>query len=186
MGKEDLIVDNPLLLTSLFKSGVFFIPEQKNTEELIQESEPSNSGENPVSEITSIDSNIETKAAELEVQIPDTDVIHIVAELGTSAYRTEIIPNTMNAIGKLLKGGMPGFEIIDFKDLAIPLEDYVQRVSPRTKLVIWASESPETEGLKNQSKRILLLSMPSVMLSSQEKKADHWNRIKAFFLENQG
>ena len=186
MGKEDLIVDNPLLLTSLYNTGVFFIPEQGNTEKLVQESESDKSEEKTNLEPAAIELNNETTVSEPKIFIPDTDVIHLVAELGTSPYRTETIPNAMNAIGKLLNAGIPRFEIIDIDKLEIPLEEYVQKIPPHTKLVIWSSETLENGELKEQSQRILSLSMPSEMLSSQEKKADHWNRIKSFFLTNVG
>lgn len=186
MGKEDLIVDNPLLLTSLFNTGVFFIPEQGNTEKLSVETETKKVEEKAELEQITNEVKNEPLTSESKILIPDTDVIHLVAELGKSPYRTETIPNAMNAIGKLLKTGIPRFEIIDIDELEVPIQEYIQKVPLHVKLIIWSSETPENEEIKKQSERLLSLSMPSVMLSSQERKADHWNRIKSFFLTNVG
>ena len=42
MGKEDLIVDNPLLLTSLFGKGVFALTTEMENKEITEESESDN------------------------------------------------------------------------------------------------------------------------------------------------
>jgi hypothetical protein len=221
MGKEDLIVDNPLLLTSLFGKGIFAIPDEGNgvktpanpnpkSEQNEEVSAtplvsippasaaqiPAESEQNEDVSATPLVSIPPASAAQIPaeseqnedvsatplVSIPPVEVIHIVVETGNSPYKTETIPNAMNALGKLLNNKVPSFVILDVSELAIDIDAYVQLVPPSTKIVLWAAESPESQKIKSDSNRILILSMPSVMLSSQERKADHWNRIKAFFI----
>ena len=171
MGKEDLIVDNPLLLTSLFGKGIFAIPDEGNGIKTPTKPKP----------IT--EQNEEGSATPL-VSIPLVEVIHIVVETGNSPYKTETIPNAMNALGKILNNVVPSFVILDLSELGVDVAAYIQRVPPNTKIVLWAAESPESQKIKSDTQRILILSMPSVMLSSKDKKADHWNRIKAFFVQS--
>ena len=223
MGKEDLIVDNPLLLTSLFGKGIFAIPDEGNgiktptklkpvtepNEEIpatplvsIPPSSaaelPAKSAQNEEIPATALDSIPPVGAAETLVKseqkeegsatplgsIPPVEVIHIVVETGNSPYKTETIPNAMKALGKILNNVVPSFVILDLSELGVDVAAYIQRVPPNTKIVLWAAESPESQKIKSDAQRILILSMPSVMLSSQEKKADHWNRIKAFFVQS--
>ena len=197
MGKEDLIVDNPLLLTSLFGKGIFAIPDEGNglkpptkPESITEQNE-----EVSVTPVVSIPpasaAEIPSKSEQKEeipatplVSIPPVEVIHIVVETGNSPYKTETIPNAMKALGKMLNNRVPSFVILDLSELGVDVAVYIQRVPPNTKIVLWAAESPESQKIKADSQRILLLSMPSVMLSSQERKADHWNRIKAFFIQS--
>jgi hypothetical protein len=195
MGKEDLIVDNPLLLTSLFGKGIFAIPDEGNGVKTPANPNPKSEQNEDVSATPLVSippasaAQIPAKSEQNEdvsatplVSIPPVEVIHIVVETGNSPYNTETIPNAMNALGKLLNNKVPSFVILDVSELAIDIDAYVQLVPPSTKIVLWAAESPESQKIKPDSKRILVLSMPSVMLSSQERKADHWNRIKAFFI----
>jgi hypothetical protein len=195
MGKEDLIVDNPLLLTSLFGKGIFAIPDEGNGVKTPANPNPKSEQNEDVSatplvsippasaaQIPAESEQNEDVSATPLVSIPPVEVIHIVVETGNSPYKTETIPNAMNALGKLLNNKVPSFVILDVSELAIDIDAYVQLVPPSTKIVLWAAESPESQKIKSDSKRILILSMPSVMLSSQERKADHWNRIKAFFI----
>ena len=195
MGKEDLIVDNPLLLTSLFGKGIFAIPDEGNGLKTPTKPKPitAQNEEIPATPLGSIPpasaAEIPAKSAQKEegsatplVSIPPVEVIHIVVETGNSPYKTETIPNAMKALGKILNNVVPSFVILDLSELGDDLAAYVQRVPPTTKIVLWAAESPESQKIKSDAQRILILSMPSVMLSSQEKKADHWNRIKAFFI----
>ena len=195
MGKEDLIVDNPLLLTSLFGKGIFAIPDEGNGVKTPANPNPKSEQNEDVSatplvsippasaaQIPSESEQYKEVSATPLVSIPPVEVIHIVVETGNSPYKTETIPNAMNALGKLLNNKVPSFVILDLSELAVDLAAYVQLVPSSTKIVLWAAESPESQKIKSDSKRILILSMPSVMLSSQERKADHWNRIKAFFI----
>ncbi len=195
MGKEDLIVDNPLLLTSLFGKGIFAIPDEGNGIKTPTKPKPVTepNEEIPATPLVSIPpasaAEIPAKSAQKEEgsatrlgSIPPVEVIHIVVETGNSPYKTETIPNAMKALGKILNNVVPSFVILDLSELGDDVAAYVERVPPTTKIVLWAAESPESQKIKSDAQRILILSMPSVMLSSQEKKADHWNRIKAFFI----
>ena len=197
MGKEDLIVDNPLLLTSLFEKGIFAITDEGNGLKIPTKPKPVTepNEEIPATPLVSIPpasaAELPVKSEQKEegsatplVSIPPVEVIHIVVETGNSPYKTETIPNAMKALGKILNNVVPSFVILDLSELGDDLAAYVQRVPPTTKIVLWAAESPESQKIKSDTQRILILSMPSVMLSSQEKKADHWNRIKAFFVQS--
>ena len=197
MGKEDLIVDNPLLLTSLFGKGIFAIPDEGNGIKTPTKPKPitEQNEEGSATPLVSIppasaaetlaksEQNEEGSATPLG-SIPPVEVIHIVVETGNSPYKTETIPNAMKALGKILNNVVPSFVILDLSELGVDVAVYIQRVPPNTKIVLWAAESPESQKIKSDTQRILILSMPSVMLSSQDKKADHWNRIKAFFVQS--
>ena len=197
MGKEDLIVDNPLLLTSLFGKGIFAIPDEGNgiktptkPKPITEQNEDGSATPlvsippaSAVETLAKSEQNEEGSATPL-VSIPLVEVIHIVVETGNSPYKTETIPNAMKALGKILNNVVPSFVILDLSELGVDVAAYIQRVPPNTKIVLWAAESPESQKIKSDAQRILILSMPSVMLSSQEKKANHWNRIKAFFVQS--
>lgn len=152
MGKEDLIVDNPLLLTSLFSKGIFMIPDKS---EVISEGH--------------------------KLSIPNVDVLHIVAETGKSPYREETIPNTMNALTKSQAKWGKTFEILEADTLGITVKEYIDQVPNQIKIIFWGRETPHFDHLSENSHRLLILSMPSVMLASQESKMEHWLRIKHFF-----
>ncbi len=152
MGKEDLIVDNPLLLTSLFSKGIFMIP----------------------------DKNIAISEG-LKLSIPQVDVLHIVAETGISPYRQETIPNTMNALTKSQAKWGKTYEILDAAALGTTVKNYIDQVPNQIKIIFWGRETPHFDQLSENSHRLLVLSMPSVMLASQESKMEHWVRIKQFF-----
>lgn len=181
MGKEDLIVDNPLLLTSLFNKGIF-----KNTEVKFSNDKPVSEDLNPKEQSTLAPPEASTKSSQEiptaeQIQVPAVSVLHIVFETGQSPYKTETIPNAMSALGKLANKPVPSFEIMDLKQLPCELAAYIALVPTNTRVILWAAELPEIGTINIDNKRMLLLSMPSVMLSSQERKTDHWNKMKAFF-----
>jgi hypothetical protein len=178
--KEDLIVDNPLLLTSLFKQGIFLVPTDKRQEFVPQNKQ--------AQETTSVESKPETgsqKTAKEPMQsapiIPQVDVIHLVVEEAQSAYREVVIPNTMKALTNIQSKWGRSYEIIDVKQMGLMPKEYIQLVPEQVKIVFWGKETSYASGLSANSHRLLLLSMPSVMLASQESKTEHWNQIKRFF-----
>lgn len=152
MGKEDLFVDNPLLLTSMFYKGIFMIPDKN---EAISERH--------------------------KLSIPSVDVLHIVAETGKSPYREETIPNTMKALTKSQAKWGKTFEILEADALGVSVKEYINHVPNQVKIIFWGRETVHFDQLSENSHRLLVLSMPSVMLASQESKMEHWVRIKQFF-----
>ena len=186
MGKEDLIVDNPLLLTSLFGKGVFALPTEIENKEIAEESEPvkadstkeSSEEKVPLTEAVEVTDAVEVS----NIQIPQAEVLHLVVETGNSPYFEETIPNAMRAIGKLLNAGAPPeFAIIDVLALEVAVQDYVNQIPQTTKIVFWGNGTEQSKSLSFPQSHVLKLSMPSIMLSSNENKAEHWTKIKSFF-----
>ena len=186
MGKEDLIVDNPLLLTSLFGKGVFALRTEIENKEIAEESETvdvdstkeSSEEKVPLTEAVEVTDEVEVS----KIQIPQAEVLHLVVETGNSPYFEETIPNAMKAIGKLLNvGSPPEFAIIDVLALDVAVQDYVNQIPKTTKIVFWGNETELSKSLTFSQKQVLKLCMPSVMLSSNENKAEHWAKIKSFF-----
>ena len=186
MGKEDLIVDNPLLLTSLFGKGVFALTTEMESKEITEESESDNvdstiessEEKEPITEVVEVTDAVEGP----KIQIPQAEVLHLVIETGNSPYFEETIPNAMKAIGKLLNAGSPPeFAIIDVLALDVAVQDYVNQIPKTTKIVFWGNETELSKSLTFSQNEVLKLSMPSIMLSSNENKAEHWAKIKSFF-----
>ncbi len=223
MGKEDLIVDNPLLLTSLFHKGIYVLPNEIRKVEPQEETEevPLKSNSNLTKDNVEIQASQETENAEstpkkievdaqIEAEIPTEEikhvpqnnpvipeltqplqkpefrypnvaVLHIVAEMGSSPYREQTIPNTMAALTKSGAQWGGSFEIIDYDQLGVSIMEYLKQAPKNMKIIFWGKETPYAQGWVRNTPRFMLLSMPSVMLATQESKAQHWTQIKAFF-----
>jgi hypothetical protein len=78
-------------------------------------------------------------------------------------------------------GSPPEFAIIDLLALDVAVQDYVNQIPKTTKIVFWGNETELSKSLTFSQNEVLKLSMPSIMLSSNENKAEHWAKIKSFF-----
>lgn len=195
MNEKIQIVDNPLLLTSLFSEGIFYIPneekgksnevvniENQQVEEVVLESNDSKI------EIENVPNSVEIK----KVEIPESTVVNIIIDpemVHWPEKLTEPLTKMMSAMridGKQLA-------LSDFAVYNLTLFPQVTDISKfiadlKTQRVIIWSTSLKTEAfpaVNNEyllaNKQVLWLKSVLDVMTNNESKMEAWIPMKKFF-----
>lgn len=195
MNEKIQIVDNPLLLTSLFSEGIFYIPneekgksnevvniENQQVEEVVLESNDSKI------EIDNVPNSVEIK----KVEIPESTVVNIIIDpemVHWPEKLTEPLTKMMSAMridGKQLA-------LSDFAVYNLTLFPQVTDISKfiadlKTQRVIIWSTSLKTEAfpaVNNEyllaNKQVLWLKSVLDVMINNESKMEAWIPMKKFF-----
>lgn len=170
MEKDELFVDNPLALVSLFSKGIYKrdMPQSDTNADAKKEVESEPEEESP--EATEVKTRPQSKLPAIT-----QSVVHVLNKEGQEAFINTVIPNTMKALNKLNSGISTEVQIMDEKVWsAHELSAWKEHVSEQTRIISWGITSYE-------SNNVLQLSKPEQMLESKESKAEHWAKIKRFF-----
>lgn len=170
MEKDELFVDNPLALVSLFSKGIYkrYMPQADTNADAKKEVESEPKEESP--EETEVKTTPQPKLPAITQPI-----LHILKTDGQKAFMNTVIPNTMKALNKLNSEISTEVQIMDEKVWsAHDLNEWKQHVSEQTRIISWGVACYE-------SPNILELSTPEQMLETKESKAEHWAKIKLFF-----
>ena len=170
MEKDELFVDNPLALVSLFSKGVYKrnMPQADMNADVKKEveSEP----EEESLEATEVKTTPQPKLPSITQSI-----LHILKTEGHETFINTVIPNTMKALNKLNSEISTEVQIMDENVWsAHDLNEWKQHVSEQTRIISWGVTCYE-------SPNVLKLSTPEQMLETKESKAEHWAKIKQFF-----
>jgi len=170
MEKDELFVDNPLALVSLFSKGIYKrdMPQSDTNADAKKEVESEPEEESP--EATEVKTTPQPKLPSITQSI-----LHILKTEGHEEFINTVIPNTMKALNKLNSEISTEVQIMDEKVWsAHDLNEWKQHVSEQTRIISWGLTC-------NESKNVLKLSTPEQMLETKESKAEHWAKIKQFF-----
>lgn len=170
MEKDELFVDNPLALVSLFSKGIYKrdMPHSDMNADAKKEVESEPEEESPEA--------IEVKTTP-QPKLPaiTQPILHILKTDGQEAFMNTVIPNTMKALNKLNSEISIEVQIMDEQVWsAHDLNDWKEHISEQTRIIFWGVECYE-------SPNVLKLSTPEQMLETKESKAEHWAKIKQFF-----
>lgn len=170
MEKDELFVDNPLALVSLFSKGIYKrdMPQEDMNTDAKKEVESEPEEESP--EATEVKTTPQPKLPAITQPI-----LHIFKTDGQEAFMNTVIPNTMKALNKLNSEISTEVQIMDEQVWsAYNLSDWKEHISEQTRIISWGVECYE-------SINVLKLSRPEQMLETKESKAEHWAKIKHFF-----
>lgn len=172
MEKDELFVDNPLALVSLYSEGLFKSEELQNKEEnaTVEEADTSEVNEEVQSEPTPV-----TEAPVRSLPEINSTVIHVLDARGAETFIEKVIPSTMQALHKLNSKIPLDIQIIEAATWnEFDTKQWSEHLSKEVKVISW--------GIKKHSlPHLLSLSSPEEMLKTQESKAQHWAKIKQFF-----
>jgi hypothetical protein len=191
MSEKKQIVDNPLLLTSLFSGGVFHIPSEQNrfvnSPSTIDNQEDETSIEN--------EKKVLGKSEKEELKkiiLPEAMVINLIHDKNPShwpEYLNEPLKKIMGAIK--LDGN--SITISDYAVYNLTLMPEVKDISKfiadlNTKhILIWSSQLKIEgwEGLNKEyqlgDKKVLWLKDIGTVMSTQKDKIEAWTAMKFFF-----
>ena len=170
MEKDELFVDNPLALVSLFSKGIYkrdMPQEDMNTD---AEKEVESDPEEKSPEAAEVKTRPQSKLPSITQSI-----LHILKTEGHEEFINTVIPNTMKALNKLNSEISIDVQIMEEQVWsAYNLNKWKEHVSEQTRIISWGVACYE-------SPNVLKLSTPEQMLETKESKAEHWAKIKQFF-----
>ena len=170
MEKDELFVDNPLALVSLFSKGIYkrdMPQEDMNTD---AEKEVESDPEEKSPEAAEVTTRPQSKLPSITQSI-----LHILKTEGHEEFINTVIPNTMKALNKLNSEISIDVQIMEEQVWsAYNLNKWKEHVSEQTRIISWGVACYE-------SPNVLKLSTPEQMLETKESKAEHWAKIKQFF-----
>jgi len=172
MEKDELFVDNPLALVSLFSKGIYKrdMPHSDMNADVKKEVESEHGPKEVSPEATEVKTTPQPKLPSITQSI-----LHILKTEGHEEFINTVIPNTMKALNKLNSEISTEVQIMDEKVWsAHDLNEWKRHVSEQTRIISWGLTC-------NESKNVLKLSTPEQMLETKESKAEHWAKIKQFF-----
>lgn len=198
MSEKKQIVDNPLLLTSLYSEGVFYIPNKETVNKM-----PTSSKENQLVgndelkvEAQNIPSeNLEVKPEKVEVkkiQLPEAVVINLIYDKNPTHWPEYLNEPLTKIMGAIKIDGQP-ISISDYAVYNLTMMPEVKDISKfiselnTKRIMIWSSqlEIQGWEGLNREyhlgDKKILWLKDIGIVMSTQTEKIEAWTSMKKFF-----
>lgn len=172
MEKDELFVDNPLALVSLFSKGIYKrdVPRADTNADGKKEVESEHSPKEVSPEVTEVKTTPQPKLPSITQSI-----LHILITEGHEEFINTVIPNTMKALNKLNSEISTTVQIMDEQVWsAYNLNKWKEHVPEQTRIISWGVACYE-------SPNVLKLSTPEQMLETKESKAEHWAKIKQFF-----
>lgn len=177
MAEKNQIVDNPLLLTSLYSQGIFYIPQQKKQEDQI---------------VDKIDIQ-EVKTPETtKIVLPESTIIHLIYDKEPAHWPTYLNEPLTKIMSAVTINGVP-VPISDYAVYNLTLMPEVKDITKfiselNTKLVMIWSTNLIVEGWKGVNseyllaeKKILWLKDIQTVMSSKDEKIGAWTSMKKFF-----
>lgn len=180
MAEKNQIVDNPLLLTSLYSQGIFHIPQQKKQEEI-----PTDKID--IQEVKQVETAEPTK-----IVLPESTIIHLIYDKEPAhwpTYLNEPLSKIMSAV--TINGvHVPISDYAVYNLTLMPeVKDITKFISElNTKLIMIWSTNLKIEGWKGVNseylvadKKVLWLKDIQTVMSSKDEKIGAWTSMKKFF-----
>jgi len=195
MNEKIQIVDNPLLLTSLFSGGIFYIPtENKGIAEEVVKVE---NQQVEVSEIETINVEIEQEITQniveiKKIEIPESTVVNIIIDTELAHWPEKLNEPIKKMMGALRIDGKP-LTLADFSVYNLTLFPEVKDISKfisdlNTKRVLIWSTNLKTEAFQTinaeyslANKQVLWLKDVLDVMANNESKMEAWIPMKKFF-----
>jgi hypothetical protein len=195
MNEKIQIVDNPVLLTSLFSGGIFYIPSESKgvTDEVLN-------SENQQVEVL----NIEAKNAEIvqkiaqnvveikKIEIPESTVVNIIIEAELAHWPEKLNEPLKKMMGALRIDGK-SLALADYAVYNLTLFPEVTDISKfisdlNTKRVLIWSTQLKTDAFQTinseytlANKQVLWLKDVLDVMANNETKMEAWIQMKKFF-----
>jgi hypothetical protein len=198
MSEKKQIVDNPLLLTSLFSEGVFYIPSNQKPLSI-----PTPKIENQEVETLEVKADsvveIENKVIEnppkeeiKKIILPEATVINLIYDKNPSHWPEYLNEPLTKIMGAIKIDGKP-IAISDYAVYNLTLMPEVKDISKfiaelnTKRIMIWSSQLKIEgwEGLNKEyqlaDKKVLWLKDIGAVMSTQTDKIEAWTSMKKFF-----
>jgi len=180
MSEKNQIVDNPLLLTSLYSQGIFHIHSSQN--------EPALSSKKIENQEVNDQQELENK----KIILPESTVIHLIYDKHPShwpEYLNEPLSKIMSAV-KIEGKSIPISDYAVYNLTLMPeVKDITKFIAElNTKLImLWSSnlKIQGWEGVNHEyivaNKKVLWLKDIQIVMSAQTEKIEAWTSMKKFF-----
>jgi hypothetical protein len=195
MNEKNQIVDNPLLLTSLFSEGIFYIPTEgiAKIDEAIQiENQQVELSTDEVNEVV-IEKEITQKSVEIKkIELPESTVINIIIDPEMVHWPEKLTEPLTKMMGAIRLDGKP-LILSDFAVYNLTLFPEVTDISKfiselnSNRVLIW-STNLKTEAFQTinseyilANKQVLWLKDVLDVMSNNESKMEAWIPMKKFF-----
>ncbi len=177
MAEKNQIVDNPLLLTSLYSRGVFYIPQQKKQDESAVENLD-------IQEVKTVEPS--------KIVLPESTIIHLIYDKEPAHWPTYLNEPLTKIMSAVTINGVP-VPISDYAVYNLTLMPEVKDITKfiselNTKLIMIWSTNLKIEGWKGVNseylvadKKVLWLKDIQIVMSSKEEKIGAWTSMKKFF-----
>ena len=195
MNEKNQIVDNPLLLTSLFSGGVFYIP----TEGIAKIDEAIQIENQQVELLTQQDNEVEIekeitqKSVEIKkIEIPVSTVVNIIIDPEMVHWPEKLTEPLTKMMGAIRLDGKP-LNLSDFAVFNLTLYPEVTDISKfiselnSDRVLIW-STNLKTEAFQTinseyilANKQVLWLKDVLDVMANNESKMEAWIPMKKFF-----
>ena len=195
MNEKIQIVDNPLLLTSLFSEGIFYIPTEKKdiAEEVVTlENQQVEVLKNETENIE-IEKEIAQNLVEIKkIEIPESTVVNIIIDLELAHWPEKLNEPLKKMMGALRIDGKP-LTLADFAVYNLTLFPEVTDISKfiselnTQRVLIWSTKL-KTEAFQIinaeyilANKQVLWLKDILDVMANNESKMEAWILMKKFF-----
>jgi hypothetical protein len=195
MNEKKQIVDNPLLLTSLFSEGIFYIPNEGIG--IVEEVINVENQQVEVAEIASNDSKIEIEntpiSAEIKkIEIPESTVINIIIDPDNVHWPEKLTEPLTKMMGAIRLEGKP-LTLSDFAVYNLTLFPEVTDISKfisqlkTQRVIIWSTKlkTDAFSSINNEytlaNKQVLWLKDILDVMINNESKMEAWIQMKKFF-----
>lgn len=198
MSEKKQIVDNPLLLTSLFSEGVFYIPNQQDSKSKLTSNTEIQVVETVEMKSDLVDDN-DNKVIEnppkdeiKKIKLPESLVINLIYDKNPSHW-PEYLNEPLTKIMGAIKIDGKQITISDYAVYNLTLMPEVKDISKfiselnTKRIMIWSSQLKIDgwEGLNREyqltDKKVLWLKDIGTVMSTQAEKIEAWNSMKKFF-----
>ena len=195
MNEKIQIVDNPLLLTSLFSEGIFYIPTEKKdiAEEVVTlENQQVEVLKNETENIE-IEKEIAQNLVEIKkIEIPESTVVNIIIDPELAHWPEKLNEPLKKMMGALRIDGKP-LTLADFAVYNLTLFPEVTDISKfiselnTQRVLIWSTKL-KTEAFQIinaeyilANKQVLWLKDVLDVMANNESKMEAWIAMKKFF-----
>jgi len=195
MNEKIQIVDNPLLLTSLFSEGIFYIPNEKKSidEEVVNIENQQVEVLNKETETVEIEKEITQNVVEIKkIEIPVSTVVNIIIDAELAHWPEKLNEPLTKMMGALRIDGKP-LNLADFAVYNLTLFPEVTDISKfiaelnTTNVLIWSTKL-KTEAFQTinseylmANKKVLWLKDVLDVMANNESKMEAWILMKKFF-----
>ncbi len=195
MNEKIQIVDNPLLLTSLFSGGIFYIPTEKNREadDVVNSEYQQVDVLNNATEDGEIDEEFAPNIVEIKkIELPVSTVVNIIIDAELAHWPEKLNEPLTKMMGAIRIDGKP-LALADFAVYNLTLfpevTDITKFISELNshRVLIW-STNLKTEAFQTinseyllANKQVLWLKDVLDVMSNNESKMEAWISMKKFF-----
>ncbi len=177
MTEKNQIVDNPLLLTSLYSQGVFYIKNSKNEKKIVLE------------KIENQEVNVPQNQ---KIELPFASVIHLIYDKQQTHWPENLNEPLTKIMSAVKINGKP-IAISEFAVYNLTLLPEIKDITKfitelNTNMVIIWSTDMQIQGWKGvnfeyqvNEKKVLWLKDIQTVMSAQTEKIEAWTSMKKFF-----